>query len=188
MSKKRKKHHSSNRAKKGSQHQDDLRRRVIQLFDENIGQTFTVRQVIKTLRIRDKISKNMIPDLLFTLERQDLLAKRRNNFTSTRDPEALKGIVDHVNAKFGYVVIPEREEDIWVKTSDLKGALDGDTVHVAIKGKRHGARPEGVVTEIVERNRNEFVGRVELSNNFGFVIPDNRKIYTDFYVYPEKLM
>ena len=86
MSKKRKKHHSSNRVKKGSRQHDDLRRRVIQLFDENIGQTFTVRQVIKTLGIRDKISKNMIPDLLFTLEQQDLLAKRRNNFTSTRDP------------------------------------------------------------------------------------------------------
>ncbi len=187
MSKKRKKHHSPKRTKKGGQHHNDLRRKVLSLFDENIGRTFTVRQVIKTLGIRDKISKNMVPDLLFTLEQQNLLTKRRNNFSSAKDPEALKGTVDHVNAKFAYIVIPDREEDVWVKTSDLKGAVDGDTVNIAIKGKRHGARPEGVVTEIVERNRAEFVGRVELSQSFGFVVPDNRKIYTDFYVYPEKL-
>ncbi len=184
---KRKKHHSPAKGKKGSPHQDELKTRILNLFNENIGQTYTVRQVIKTLGIRDKISKNMVPDLLFTLERQELLHKSRNNFSSAKDPDALQGKVDHVNAKFAYVVIPGRDEDVWVKTSDLRGAVDGDTVSISIKGKRHGARPEGIVTEIVERNKTEFVGRVELSQKFAFVIPDNRKIYSDFYVYPEKL-
>ena len=43
------------------------------------------------------------------------------------------------------------------------------------------------MVEIVKRNRNKFVGRIEVSANFAFVIPDFRKIHQDFFVYPENI-
>jgi len=55
-------------------------------------------------------------------------------------------------------------------------------------GKKTGENPEGRVTEIISRGRNRFVGRIELSKNFAFIIPDFKKIYTDFFVYPENIL
>src|SRR5690606_19442690 len=45
----------------------------------------------------------------------------------------------------------------------------------------------GRVVEIVKRNRNRFVGRLELSPHFAFVKPDFRKIHVDFFLYPENI-
>ena len=184
MSKKRKnKNLSNNKANKKA---DGLIRDIKSLFSEYPGRNFTVRQVIKTLGIRDKISKNMVPDILFELAKNEGLEKRRNSFVNTTTSGSYTGTVDHVNPKFAYVIIPGHEEDVWVKTSDLMGAIDGDTVALIIKPKKHGLRPEGKVTEIIKRGREEFVGRLESSANFAFLVPDNRKIHTDFFIYPEK--
>ena len=96
------------------------------------------------------------------------------------------GTVDHVSSRFAYIDIGE-EEDIYIKTKDLGSAVDGDTVKVTIFPTKHGDHREGKVVEIVKRNRNKFVGRIEVSANFAFVIPDFRKIHQDFFVYPENI-
>ncbi|MEM8968559.1 MAG: ribonuclease R, partial [Bacteroidota bacterium] len=49
-------------------------------------------------------------------------------------------------------------------------------------GRGSVRRPEGEVIEVVERAREEFVGRVEMSARYAFVIPDFRKLYEDIYV------
>jgi ribonuclease R len=51
----------------------------------------------------------------------------------------------------------------------------------------HGEHPVGRVTEVLQRNRTRFVGRLQRTKNMGFVIPDFRKIHQDFVVYPEHL-
>src|SRR5690606_15932322 len=106
---------------------------------------------------------------------------------STPKDGGITGIVDHVNPRFAYVRIGEDKKDIYIKTSDLGSAVDGDTVTVSVFSKRSGANPEGKVTRIVKRSRNRFAGRVELSRNTAFVVPDYRKMHQDFYVNLENL-
>src|SRR5690606_9454092 len=85
-----------------------------------------------------------------------------------------------------YVDIGE-EQDVYIKTKDLGSAFDGDTVKVSLLSTRHGEHPEGKVVEVLKRNRTRFVGRMDVSANFAFVIPDFRKIHQDFFVYPENI-
>ncbi|MDQ3395909.1 MAG: ribonuclease R, partial [Bacteroidota bacterium] len=47
---------------------------------------------------------------------------------------------------------------------------------------RPGKRTEGEVVEIIKRSRSEFVGRLELSTRYAFVVPDNRKMHYDIFV------
>src|SRR5690606_26123969 len=93
--------------------------------------------------------------------------------------------LDHVITRFAYIEHGHDQSDIYVKASDLNSAVDGDTVRVSIYPTRRGDHPEGRVVEIIKRNRNRFVGRLELSPNFAFVKPDFRKIHVDFYIPPE---
>lgn len=144
--------------------------------------------IIKQLRLRDKQSKEAVKTALFSLEASGYLRKLSDNkFILDTEMDELVGRVDHVNSRFGYVIVPDREDDIWVKTDDLNFAVDGDTVSVQVtKEARKGSRAEGRVSKIIERARTEYVGRIEISEKFAFVVPDNRNIHFDVFVYPEK--
>ena len=161
---------------------------VLGFLDSHPLGAFSARTITKKLGFRDKPSKRIIKELLIQLSQQGKVRQLRNgNFTSGRKLEYLQGVVDFVNPRFCYVVIPEMDEDVWVKAVDMNGALDGDVVKVAIhKTQRHGKRPEGVIEEILERGRQEFVGKIELSERWAFVIPDHRKMFQDIFIPPGK--
>jgi ribonuclease R len=116
----------------------------------------------------------------------------RNYFSSNQDPGFIEGIVDYVNPRFAFIkpLDPaQATEDILIKEADLKQALDGDKVRIMvfpIKGKT--GRVEGRVLEVLERTRDEFVGRVEISPRFAFVVPDFKKMHKDIFVHKGDLM
>ena len=188
MSKKRK-----NKTEKPQQKSSNVKRikdQVRGVFAHHIGERFSYRQLIKELGLRDKKSKESLKDILFGMESKGQLAKAPDGrFISAYEPETIEGRVDHVNARFAYIISDQSEDDIWVKTDDLKFAIDKDIVKVQItKPGNDGFRPEGKVVELVSRAKEEFVGRIELSPKFAFVVPDSRNIHFDVFVYPEKIM
>ncbi len=186
MSKKRKK--QAGKPQKDNSKSKEIKGALREVFMLNPGESFAYRQLIKILGLRDKNSKESLKDLLFSLERNEQITRSPDGrFTSAMQVETMEGVVDHVNARFAYVIVPDQEEDIYVKTNDLNFAVDGDRVKVQITSQAsHGFRSEGRVMEIVSRAREEFVGRVEISPKFCFVVPDNRKIHFDVFVFPEK--
>ena len=185
-----KKNHSSS---KGNNDSTSLARRLLQFLDANFGQEFNAKQLIKQLEIRDSLNKGGVEPVLFQLVAEGKISRSpRNYFSSTRDPEFILGTVDFVNPRFAFI-IPDQpdavEGDILVKEADLKQALDGDKVRVMVfpvKGKT--GRTEGRVLEIMERSRDEFVGRVEISPRFAFVVPDFKKMHKDIFVHRGELM
>lgn len=83
----------------------------------------------------------------------------------------------------GFVTVEGAEVDILVRPSDFNTALHGDTVQVAIKEqKKDGRRMQGVVREVLQRKRNEFIGRLEMSKGFGFFIPEMDKPMPDIFI------
>lgn len=170
-----------------------LARRILQFLDANYGQEFNAKQIIKKLDIRDSLNKGGVEPVLHKLVENGSVSKSpRNYFSSTQDPDFIEGTVDFVNPRFAFV-IPDNPEkvdgDILVKEADLKQALDGDKVRVMVyplKGKT--GRTEGKVLEILERDRDEFVGRVEISPRFAFVVPDFKKMHKDIFVHRGDLM
>ncbi|WP_421891560.1 ribonuclease R [Marinoscillum sp.] len=188
MSKKRKK--KTEKPQQKSSNVKRIKDQVRGVFAHHIGERFSYRQLIKELGLRDKKSKESLKDILFGMESKGQLAKAPDGrFISAYEPETIEGRVDHVNARFAYIISDQSEDDIWVKTDDLKFAIDKDIVKVQItKAGNDGFRPEGKVTELVSRAKEEFVGRIELSPKFAFVVPDSRNIHFDVFVYPEKIM
>ena len=168
-----------------------LKNQIKELFEEFPDQSYSVRQIFKRTGIRDKNSKKEALAFVLDLEYDGFLLQHRDGSFQVKEQvkkAVLMGRVDHVNSRFAYVLQEGDDEDIWVKTSDLMNAIDGDLVEVVlIKGRRHGQRREGRVTRIVERKKNEFVGKIEILPRYAFVVPDNKKIHVDIFVYPEKI-
>ncbi len=151
-------------------------------LDTNISKSLSSKQLIKRLNIREAAAKASVLPLLEQMVREGKIEKLRNSYKSLRKPETVTGTVDHVNARFAYVVTTSDYGDIWVKTELLKNAIDGDTVEVMVFPRRHGKRPEGQVERIITRKNNQLVGRIEFSTRYAFVVPDNRKIHVDVFI------
>ncbi len=108
-------------------------------------------------------------------------SKNQSNKNQNSRSVVIEGTVDHVHPRFGYIITGiEGQKDIYVKTPDLNTALHGDRVEVELKKDRSGGNPEGRVINIIKRARTRFVGRVEITKNYAFVVPDFKKIYQDF--------
>ncbi len=190
MSRKRRKTKLGNRSKQQEpSHVKKIKSKLHELFSVNDGNSYGYRELIRKLQLRDKKSKDYLKNHLFSMEAKEKIRRLSDGrFVSNAESEYLTGIVDHVNPKFAYIVTADQEEDIWVKTSDLNFAIHGDSVSVILtRPAGNGFRPEGRVVKVLKREREEFVGRIEISRNFSFVIPDSRNIHFDIMVYPEKV-
>ena len=172
---------------------------VLAILYDNSGVSLSLKNILQQKEVNGLISKYGILQAL-----EDLIAvakvkvEKNGNFMFAKPvlEDSLLGTVDHVNARFAFVVIGEDRPDVWVKTEDLNGAVDGDKVRINVhytdsssnRGKRgNDKRLEGEVVEVVTRKRDEFVGKLQLSPRFGFVIPDGKKIHFDIFVYNENL-
>lgn len=166
-----------------------IKGKLYELFSVNDGQAYGYRDIIRKFNLRDAQSKDFLKNQLFSMESKEKIRRMSDGrYVSMAESEYIQGTVDHVNPKFAYIVTKESEEDIWVKASDLAFAIHGDLVNVILtKPAGKGFRPEGKVVNIIKRAKDEFVGKIEVSTKFSFVIPDSRNIHFDIFIYPEKI-
>ena len=174
-----------NEEKGGKLKYKELEQLVVKFLQNSIKKDASFKQVIKKMGIKDKKTKRAV---------KSILVKQHKNLQKSRGKSAVAtgqqhvGKVDYVNPRFAYIICDDLEKDVYVKADNLMNALDDDTVRIAVfSGGKKGKRAEGKVVEILERHREEFVGRVEISNNFAFVITDFRKMHYDIFVHPSKL-
>ena len=81
-----------------------------------------------------------------------------------------------------YIISDESEEDVFVAFSNLKHALNGDKVKVLVYARRKNSRPEGEVVEIVEKKKATFVGTIQLSENYAFLLPGGKQMPYDVFI------
>ncbi len=76
------------------------------------------------------------------------------------------------------------QDDIMIEENYLNTALNGDTVEISLLHKS-GRRQTAEVIKIVNRIKTKFVGSLERENDIYFLVPDDKKMYTDIVV-PDK--
>src|SRR5690606_21871691 len=64
----------------------------------------------------------------------------------------------------------------------LRQALHGDYVKVHVYERKKGKKREGEVVEILQRAKTDFTGTIEISKNYAFFLPDDRKMLNDIFV------
>ena len=85
---------------------------------------------------------------------------------------AYEGVVDVTRSGAAYVVCEGLENDAYIPSKFLNGALHGDKVKVAVFQSRGRRKPDGEIIKILERATEHFIGTIHLSHKFGVVIPD----------------
>lgn len=168
---------------------------VLSVFTYNPYQTYNFRQVSHELGISDKPTRNLIKQMLNNLvDSGALLPVSRGKYKLNPDyispglkNSVVEGKVDMKQTGKAYVITDEMEDDIFISYNNTAHALQGDIVKVQLFPKRKGHKIEGQIIEILKRNKTEFVGTIEMSANYAFLIPDMKNMPVDIYIPKEKL-
>jgi ribonuclease R len=162
--------------------QQTLTRVVLGLFAKHPNRTYNYKQVSKQLQIRDQGTKRMIPSTLdYLKEKDDLEEIYTGKYKLKSKGGHVIGTVE-MKANGSAYIVSDGFPDIFVNEHNLNHALNGDTVKVYCYAVSRRRDPEGEVVEIIERSSDTFVGTVEISNNFAFLITASRMIPYDLFI------
>jgi ribonuclease R len=90
---------------------------------------------------------------------------------SKKDRVLVSGRVDLTRSGNAYVRVEGMENDVFVRSSRLNRAFDGDEVRVALRRKKKSGHWEGEVTEIISRAKDAYVGNLYLHDDYAIVVP-----------------
>ena len=166
----------------------NLSRSIIDILRKNSGKTYNYKQIASILGVNDASSRNQIIKKLAQLAaKKEIKEADRGKFMIEENKNYYTGVLDLTTKGYGYVMVEEFADDIFIAQKDLNASFDGDTVEIYVYNRRRRKRSEGEITKILKRKRTEFVGTLQQKKDFGFVVIDDKSMYTDFFVSGNKL-
>lgn len=109
--------------------------------------------------------------------------RRKNKKAESKKPAQFVGRVQMTREGFIFVIVDGQDDDIYVKASKTRHALDGDTVRVAITREKGATkRREGEVVEILRRSDKPFVGIYHTVGSQAWVLMQSRSMPYDIQV------
>jgi ribonuclease R len=158
------------------------------VMSKNPKQTFNYKQLASRLQIIDKEEKRSLSEALLRMKKDGLAEERNHGKYVLKDIGGyVTGTIDLTKFGYAFVLSEESEEDVFIAARNLNTALHGDQVKVLLYARHKGKRPEGEVVEIISRSRASFVGTIELTPQFAFLIPDNKNMPFDLFIPLSKL-
>ena len=104
-----------------------------------------------------------------------------------RVKRVITGRVDMASQGYAFIISKNTEKDIFVSQHNLNHALHNDLVKINIYTTKKSKRDEGEVIEIIERSKQNFVGRIEIVGKNGFLVADSRQMPHDIFIPADKL-
>lgn len=158
--------------------------KLLSFMKEEAYKPLTVQELEEMLEITDSDEYKELVKALVTLEEKGLVVRTRSNrYGLPEKMNLIKGKVS-AHAKGFAFVLPEDSslDDVFIPPSELNTAMNGDTVLVRLSTETGGTKKEGAIIRIIERNIQKIVGTYTETKNFGFVIPDDKKITNDIFI------
>lgn len=165
-------------------------------FAENPFGSYNYKQVSHVIGVYDKSSRKLVNEILEELATNGELerlgrGKFKVNPVKLSEEKGFKpfitGKVDMKQTGKAYVITPELGEDIYISPNNTGHALHGDTVKVRLFPKRKGHKPEGEIVEVLQRAKTHFVGTLEKTGKFAFMISESPTMPYDIFIPPQYL-
>ncbi|MHC1720300.1 MAG: ribonuclease R [Clostridiaceae bacterium] len=161
----------------------NIREALMDFMREQAYKPMTLQELERVFEItkQDRID---FAKILKNMEKEGMIVKTRTEHYGV--PERMGLVVGKLQGhpKGFAFVIPETERpDVFVSSSNLNGAMHNDRVVVKItKEVPGGKKCEGEIIRILERGYKEVIGVYEDSGNYGFIVPDETRIYQDIFI------
>lgn len=181
--------------KKSKSHHNSFVTTILNIFSKDPFRGYNFRQLSAELGIKDKASRDLVKNILDGLVNNgDIIQVKRGKYQlnpakikGTATKTTIIGIVDMKNTGKAYIITDDMEEDIYIAANNTNHALNNDKVRVKLFPKRPNRKIEGQIIEIIKSAKTDFVGVLQSSKKFAFLIPDSRSMPVDIYIPLNKL-
>lgn len=169
---------------------------MIQAFESVPRQTFNYKQVAKALGDSGKEHKKYMSGLLYSLAKEGVLIEAyKGKFKLSpaylekqkQIGPFIEGIVDMKQTGKAYVITDDLLEDVRISSNNTGYALHGDVVKVRLFPRRKNQKTEGEIIKVVKRSKNIFVGVIQRTGKYAFLLPDSKSMPVDIFIAPENL-
>ena len=171
-------------SKKSKKKKPDFLQKIINVFAARPAQLYTHKQVAAALNTEPAML-DALPVLLDGMVVNGILSSPQPGKYGFTKPEEhfMTGKVDITKQGSAYIT-PDDDSttgDVFVAEHNMNGAFHGDKVKVRIFNKKVG-RTEGEIVEIIEKSKRSFVGKIEVSQKYAFVMTDNKNMPYDIFI------
>jgi len=111
-----------------------------------------------------------------------LIMNRKRGLMPVDEDSLVAGRIQAHPDGFGFVIVDDSDDDIFLNGKQMRQVLHGDRVVVGITGLDRRGRREGRIIEVVERANSTLVGRFMDEQGVLHVAPDNKRIHLDVMI------
>ena len=155
---------------------------------KNSTKAIDIYEISDLLGIKSVEDTTKLSEELKKLEDEVIVYRsNKNKYMMLEDSHLKKGVM-RVNKKgFGFVEVNGLEEDIYISSDNMNGAIHDDVVLVEVTSKMNLDRLEGRVLRILERKINRYIGLIKFDKKgIGHITLDDNKIKLDIEIPKEK--
>ena len=158
------------------------------LFQQSPNETFTFKQVFKTLKLDTHPAKMMAIDLMEEMAWDDYLSKvDDHSYRLNTKGQVQEGtFIRKANGKNSFQP-DDGGKPIFVSERNSMFALNGDRVKVSLMARRQNHIKEAMVTEIISHKMDQAVGRLKVEKDYAFLITEGNIFVHDIMVPKKKL-
>lgn len=158
------------------------------LFTTQPGKTFSYKEIFRTLKLNTHPLKMLAIDLMEEMAWDDFLARvSDNSYRLNQMGQVAEGVFQRKgNGKNSF--IPDgSDKPIFVSERNSMSALNGDRVRVSLMARRKRHIKEAQVIEILQRARNQFVGKLRVEKSIAFLVTPENLFANDILIPRNKL-
>lgn len=165
----------------------ELIRKISNFFNDNPEKNYNARQIAAHMELQNESQKAYVHELLLLLLEEDFLVEvSRGKYKLNSRGGFITGVISREGVKT-FLIPDDGGESVFIPERKTNHAMLGDKVKVFLYARRKGQLPEGEVVDITERAKDTFVGILEVSDNFAFLLSDNRVRTSDIFIPKNKL-
>lgn len=146
----------------------------------------TRKTILKAFEV-DKFSKGPFIKTLENMNRDGkIYIDKKERIHAIDNISYAVGEISKNEKGFGFLLMDDGE-DVFIPSEFMGSTVNKDTVLVKIDKVSSGEKREGKILRIIKRNATKFVGTFQSSRDFGFVVPDDKKVGTDIFIRGEDI-
>ena len=155
---------------------------VVRLLKGHAGVPLEFRELMQAFGI-SKAERSHFKEIIDGfVDEGTLLRLKGRLFLLPSETNGLVGKLSVHRDGYGFVILEEGKEDVFIPARYLRHNMHGDKVEVQIVAKKRDGKQEGRIIKTLERGFTRIVGRFEKGAKLSRVIPDEVRIGRDVVI------
>lgn len=166
----------------------ELARILMEFFQAKQSEVLSLKYIFEQLRLNTHPLKMLCMDILGEMLVDDYITEvETHRYRLNNHGREMTGIFQRKSNGKNSFIPDEGGDPIFIAERNSAHAMNNDRVRIAFFAKRRGREAEGEVIEILERANDTFVGTLEVTKGYAFLVTENRTLANDIFIPHDKL-